>query len=139
MQYHYINQNSVHPYLRMELVYDGRYDFLKSSHLYNAIQNADVYFSMWDEHDVLRISKAQCELVLADENTCDERYIIQYKWKPRDVRHTGQFKGRIEIVLKDDLYQASNKVDSDGKDIPVQYDGGNLIVPIYEDLIIMIK
>ena len=133
MQYFYINENSVLPKLRLELVYDGRYDFFKSSHFYNAIQNADVTFSMWDEHDVLRISKAPCNVVLADEDTCDERYIIEYKWKQRDVRHKGQFKGRIEITFKDDIYQA----DKNGNPIP--YDSGNLIVPIYEDLVVMIK
>ena len=30
MQYFYINQNSELPYLRMELVNDGKYEFLKS-------------------------------------------------------------------------------------------------------------
>ena len=47
-QYFYINKDSVLPRLRVELAYDGKYEFMKTSHFYAAIQNADVTFSMWD-------------------------------------------------------------------------------------------
>lgn len=128
MQQLIINKGSQLPTLRMELVYDGRYEFLKSKYFYAAIQNADVTFSMWDEHDVLRISCAPCNIVLVDQNTCDERYIIEYKWKKRDTKCPGRYKGRFTITFKDDLYQ-------EGMD----FDGGDFIMPIHEDLEIFIK
>ena len=40
----------------------------------------------------------------------------------------GQFKGRFTITFKDDLYEFNHI-----------YDGGDLIMPIYEDLTIFIK
>lgn len=128
MQQFYINKDSVLPKLRVELVYDGRYDFFKSSYFYAAIQNADVMFSMWDEHDVLKISDARCNIVLTDQDSCDERYIIEYPWKKRDTKVPGQYKGRFTITFKDDIKQQG-----------VIYDGGDLIMPIYEDLEIFIK
>ena len=127
-QYFYINKDSVLPRLRVELAYDGKYEFMKTSHFYAAIQNADVTFSMWDEHDVLKISEAPCNIVLANQNTCDETYIIEYAWKKRDTKVPGQYKGRFTITFKDDLYQYEHP-----------YEGGDLIMPIYEDLIIFIK
>lgn len=128
MQIFYINSGSVLPRLRMELVYDGRFEYLKSSRFYNAIQNADVTFSMWDEHDVLKISNAPCNIVLSDKESCDERYIIEYVWKKRDTKKCGTYKGRFTINFKDDLYEYGNV-----------YEGGDLIMPIYEDLEIQIK
>ena len=128
MQTFYINKNSVLPKLRMCLAYDGRYEFMKSSHFYAAIQKADVTFSMWDDHDVLKISDAQCNIVLTDQDSCDERYIIEYEWKKRDTKIPGQYRGRFTITFKDDIYELGQ-----------QYDGGDLIMPIYEDLTIFIK
>ena len=124
----FIKKDATLPVLRLELVLDGKYDFLKSSHFNNAIQNADITFSMTDEHDVLKISNAPCDLVLVDQDTCDEKYIIEYKWKPRDTKRTGHFKGKIKISFMDDIYESG-----------VTYEGGTLICPIYEELDIFIK
>jgi hypothetical protein len=128
MQYFYINQNSINPTLRMEIINDGKFEFMKSTNFNNAIQNAEVTFSMRNENDVLKISKAPCTLVLSDEGVCNEHYIIEYQWKKHDTKDKGMFKGRFEIKFNDDLYE-------DG----VTYPSGNLIMPIFEDLIIMIK
>lgn len=128
MQHFYINKDATLPKLRMELVNDGRYEYLKSANFNNAIQDADVYFSMWNEHDVLCISKQKCELVLVDEGTCDERYVIEYSWKPRDTRNTGHFKGKITIDFIGDITEKAN-----------DYDSGVFIGPIHEDLEICIK
>lgn len=128
MQCFYIHKNAVIPTLRLELINDGRYDFIKSSHFYNAIQNADVYFSMKDSHGVLKISESPCNLVLTDEGTCDERYIIEYRWKERDTRKNGHYKGEVKIVFKDDLYESG-----------VTYDSGVFIGPLYEELDIFVK
>lgn len=128
MQYFYINQGSVNNPLRIELINDGRYEFMKSALYNNAIQNADITFSMRDEDGILRVSKAPCTLVLVDENSCEERYIIEYQWKKRDTKKAGKYTGTFEITFNGDLYE-------DG----VSYPAGNLIVPIFEDLGIIIK
>lgn len=128
MQYFYINHGSVNNPLRIELINDGRYEFMKSALYNNAIQNADVTFSMTDEDGVLRVSNAPCSLILVDENSCEERYIIEYQWKQRDTKKPGKYTGTFEVNFKGDLYE-------DGKTYP----SGNLIVPIYEDLGIIIK
>lgn len=128
MQYFYISQNSELPYLRMELVNDGKYEFLKSGKFFNAIQNADVTFSMWDEDNVIKISDAPCGIVLSEEESCSPMYIIEYRWKKRDTKKKGKFRGQFKITFKDDLYE-------DGVTYPV----GDLIVPIYEDVCVMVK
>jgi hypothetical protein len=124
----FIKKDATLPTLRLELVLDGKYDFMKSSHFNNAIQNADVTFSMIDEHDVLKISNAPCNLVLVDQDTCDEKYIIEYRWKQRDTRVSGHYKGKIKITFMDDIYENH-----------VTYEGGTFIGPIYEELDIFIK
>ena len=48
-QYFYINSNSVNPTLRVELVNDAKYDWFKSTSFNEAIQNATITFTMWDE------------------------------------------------------------------------------------------
>lgn len=128
MQTFYINKGSVNNTLRMELVKYGKYDFLRSDFYNNAIQNADITFSMWDENDVLKISKQPCSIILTETDTCEPHYVIEYQWNKRDVKDSGIFKGRFEISFKGDLYE-------DG----VSYPTGNLIMPIHEDLVIMIK
>ena len=128
MQCFYIHKNATLPTLRLELILDGKYDFFKSYHFNNAIQNADVTFSMWDEHDVLKIADAPCNIILSKDDICVDRYIIEYKWRERDTRKIGHFKGKIKINFKSDLYESG-----------VTYDGGTFIGPIYEDLDIFIK
>lgn len=127
-QYFYINHGSTLPSLRMELIYDGKYDFMKSAYFYAAIQNADVTFSMWDEHGVLKISDAPANIVLVDQGTCEERYILEYKWLPKNTRKPGSYKGQFKITFNDDIVMND-----------VVFDKGDLIVPIYEDVIILIK
>lgn len=128
MQYFYINQNSELPYLRMELVADGKYDFLKSSKYFNAIQNADVTFSMRDENDVLKISNAPCNIVLSEEEGCSPTYIIEYRWNKRDTKNKGKFIGQFKINFLGDIYEEG-----------VNYPDGLLIMPIYENVCVMIK
>jgi len=124
----FINRGATIPSLRLELTYDGKYDFMKQSHFYNAIQNADVTFSMWDEHDVLKISDQPCTIILTNQDTCDEQYVIEYKWKTRDTKKPGHYKGKIKILFNDDINEEG-----------VSYEGGTYIGPIYEDLDIFIK
>ena len=122
----FINKNSILPTLRMEIINDGRYSFWK---FHEAIQNAVVTFSMKNvDTDILKISKAPCEVVLAEDGGCEEKYIIQYKWKKRDTNEIGKFKGWFNIDFLDDISKYG-----------VEYPSGLLIAPISEDLYIYIK
>lgn len=128
MQEFYINQHSNNPALRMELICDGRYDYKKSDLFNKSIQNADVTFSMKNiENGVLKISKAKAEIVIADNDGCETKHLLQYKWKDRDVKEKGVFHAWFEINFKSDIYEG-------GVNFPV----GKLIVPIEEKLIVYI-
>lgn len=114
MQEFYINKNSTLPLLKMELINDGRNDF---NRFYEAIQNSTITFSMEDvETGVIKIANEPA-LVLPKENSCDDVYYIAYKWKTRDTKNCGKFKGKFKIVFTD----------------------GTLIVPIQEPLMIYIQ
>lgn len=126
-QYFYIKKGSTLNSLRMELIDDGKYDFFKNQHFNNAIQNADITFSMIGEDGVLKVSKAPCNIVLSNEG-CSEKYILEYKWQKRDVNKPGQYKAWFEITFKDDIYEYGSS-----------YDSGNLIIPIYEELVVFVK
>lgn len=129
MQEFFINKDSLNPVLRMELIYDGRYDYKKSLIYNNSIQNASVTFSMRNiENGILKVSKAKAEIVTATDTGCETKHILQYTWKKRDVNETGSYKGWFEIKFNGDLYE-------DG----VQYPSGNLIIPIEDELIVHIN
>ncbi len=128
MQYFYINQGSTLNVLRMELVQDGIYDFMKSSHFDNALQNADITFSMVDAEGNLKISDAPCTIAKADEGTCNEHYIIEYHWQKRDTRTKGTFYGIFKIHFYGDLKEEGEI-----------YDEGDIILPIHEQLAIVVK
>lgn len=122
----FINRGSVLPTLRMEVINDGRYSFWK---FHEAIQNAKITFSMKDvDTDILKVSKAPCDVVFADDGGCEEKYIIEYKWKERDTREPGKYKGWFNIDFLSDISQYG-----------VEYPSGLLISPISEDLYIYIK
>lgn len=122
----FINEGSILPVLRMELINDGRYSFNK---FYNAIQNADVTFSMRNaDTDILKISNAKCEILEVEDGGCEEKYIIQYTWKKRDTNERGKFIGMFNINFLGGLTE-------DGVDYPE----GLLKVPIASDLVIYIK
>lgn len=126
MQEFYINKGSTLPYLRMELIDDGRHTFRFFS---ESIQNSEVYFTMTNVNTgVVKIANAKAKVIPRDVDSCEEQYVICYEWKERDVREAGTFKGQFTIKFFSDLY-------SEGKSYP----GGNLIMPIREDLMIYIK
>lgn len=128
MQEFFINAGSLNPLLEMELINDGRYDFQKSL-IQDAIQDSVVFFSMVDEETgILKIANADANIVLVDEDSCEERYVLQYKWKERDIAKPGYFKGWFEIKFNGDVYE-------DG----ITFPNGNLKVPIEEDLRIIVK
>lgn len=123
----FIRKGSVNPVLRMELIKDGRYDFKKAM-IDNAIQDSVVKFYMKDvETDLLKVAKADADIVLAQEEGCEEKYILQYKWKERDTKKEGIYEGWFEINFNGDL-----------KEEGVDYPSGKMIVPIQEKLQIVI-
>ena len=123
----FIRKGSVNPVLRMELIKDGRYDFKKSM-IDNAIQDSVVKFYMKDvETDLLKVAKADADIVLAQEEGCEGKYILQYKWKERDTKKEGIYEGWFEINFNGNL-----------KEEGVDYPSGKMIVPIQEKLQIII-
>lgn len=128
MQEFNIKKGSVNPVLEMELINDGRYDFQKSL-INDALQDSVVTFSMRDEETgILKISKSKANIVLADENSCEERYVLQYKWSKRDTLKEGIYNAWFEINF-------NGNISSDG----VEYPTGNLIVPVEEELRVIVK
>ncbi len=126
-QYFTINQNAELPKLRVELIQDGKTDFHK---FYLALQAADsVTFTMTNlETGIKKIAKAPAEIVYDENSGCEERYLLQYTWKKRDTNESGTFVGHFHIVFND-------QVVAEGMTFPK----GELIVPIEEDLTIIIK
>lgn len=128
MQEFFINKNSVNPVLRMELISDGRYDYKKSLIFNNSIQDADVTFSMKNiSNDILKISKSKAEIISVPCG-CEEKYILQYSWKKRDVNETGSYKGWFEINFHGDITENG-----------ITYPTGNLIIPIEDELMIYVN
>lgn len=124
----FIRKGSVNPVLRMELIKDGRYDFKKSM-IDNAIQDSVVKFYMKDsETGLLKVAKADADVVLAQNEGCEEKYILQYKWKERDTKKEGIYEGWFEIDFNGNLTEEG-----------VDYPSGKMRVPIQEDLIIYVK
>ena len=142
-QYFYINQHSVLPTLRIELILDGRFEFFKARTFNNAIQNADVTFSMTDEDGILKISNAPCNIIMSNDSGCEPRYVLEYPWKARDTKKKGQYNGRFKITFKGGLKDADEEKsirNENGEwEKRTDYPVGDMIAPIYEDLIVMIK
>lgn len=122
-QYFEIKKNSTLPSLRVNLIDDGTYDFCRRDIYNNAIQNADITFSMKDENGILKISKAKASIVKCCDCNCTESYSIEYKWNKRDTKESGVFDAFFEINFKGDLYEEG-----------VSYPEGILIMPIHEQL-----
>ena len=128
MQEFFIIQGSLNPVLVMELINDGRYDWQKSL-MNDALQDSVVTFSMADEETgLLKVAKQKADIVLANEGGCEEKYLLRYKWKEKDVAKPGFYKGWFEIKFNGDISQSG-----------VQFPEGNLKVPIEEQLRIVIK
>lgn len=125
----YINSGSILPVLRMELIYDGRYDYMKSDVIGKALQDAKVTFTMKNvDTEILKISNAKCNIVLAEDTGCEEKYVIEYRWKERDTKEKGIYQGWFTIDFNGNISEEG-----------VSFPEGRMITPISEDLIIYIK
>jgi hypothetical protein len=128
MQEFFITKGSVLPVLEMELIKDGRYDFERSM-INEALQDSVVTFSMADEETgILKIANAPADIVMSADGDCEEEYFLRYKWDKRDTAKEGFYKGWFEITF-------NGNITSDG----IVYPEGNIIVPIEEDLRIIVK
>jgi hypothetical protein len=125
----YINSESILPVLRMELINDGRYNYMKSDVIGKALQDAKVTFTMKNvDTEILKISNAKCNIVLAEDTGCEEKYVIEYRWKERDTKEKGIFQGWFTIDFNGNISEEG-----------VTFPEGRMIMPISEDLIIYIK
>lgn len=126
MQTFLINQNSILPILRVELLYDGRHDFHK---FWDAIQDSKITFTMINiDTNVTKIANAPCYIKRKETQGCIEEYVICYDWKPRDTKEKGTYEGFFNI-------QFNGNITSD----EISYPTGNLIAPIQEKLLITIQ
>ena len=124
-QQFFIVKESTLPNLRMELVNNGRNKFAKA---YFALQSATATFSMSDVNTgVKKIANAEAEIIEKEGVNCDLQYILQYKWKERDTKTPGTYKGEFTIKFDSDI-------SIDGLTFPQ----GTLKVPISEELIISV-
>lgn len=121
-----INKNATLPYLEIEPIHDGRNSYKK---LYIAIQAATVTFTMTNiETGVKKIANAECYIVPVNDEVCEERYKIQYRWNKRDTSETGIFIGQFKIKFE-------NEITAEDMIFPK----GELIVPIAEELQIVVN
>lgn len=117
----FINKGATLPTLRMEAINDGRHDFSK---LNIALQAADVYFNMTNiENGIRKIANQKANVIMKEDDGCEDKYIIEYQWKERDTKTPGLYKGEFRIVFND-------TVEVDDKTLPI----GELIVPISQEL-----
>lgn len=124
-----LRAGATYPSLRMELIEDGRYDFHKAK-LNNALQDSDVVFSMKDiETGILKVSKAKAVIKNADTEGCEDKYVVEYDWQPRDTAKPGIYEGWFDIDFKGDVVET-------GVDYP---SAGKLRVPVTEDLLIYVR
>ena len=122
----FITKDSTLPTLRLQVINDGRYDFKK---LYLALQAATVTFTMTDkETGIKKIANAQSYVVQKEDSGCEEQYVIEYRWNKRDTNKAGTYIGQFKIVFSEQLKM-------DGHTFP----SGEMIVPIAEDLFIVIS
>ena len=120
----FINKGATLPTLRMEAINDGRHDFSKLNKLNIALQAADVYFNMTNiENGIRKIANQKANVIMKEDDGCEDKYIIEYQWKERDTKTPGLYKGEFRIVFND-------TVEVDGKTLPI----GELIVPISQEL-----
>lgn len=123
----YINQYSTLPTLSMELIDNGLKDYDK---FVECIQDADIYFTMYNiDTNIYKVSNSKAYIRLKEgSSSCHEEYLICYDWKKHDTKEKGRYKAFFTIVFKGNI---SSEI--------YQHKQGDLIMPIREDLIIVIK
>jgi alpha-tubulin suppressor-like RCC1 family protein len=112
----FIKQNATLPVLKMQVVKDGRSDYMR---FMESLEISSIFFTMVDVGTgIPKIVSAPCEIVsimLPDGATPE--YYIYFKFKKRDTNTPGRFQGQFLIK---------------------NYEG-NLILPLREELYINIQ
>lgn len=121
-----INKGSTLPFLEIEPIMNGRNTFAK---LYEAIQGADVTFSMKNiDNGIWKVANAKAYIVDCTDQGCEDRFKIQYRWNKRDTKECGRYLAQFKITFSDDIVSGDSIFPS-----------GELIVPIAEDIIVNIS
>ena len=121
-----INKNSTLPFLDIEPIINGRDTY---EDLFYLVQSADITFSMTNVNTgIKKIANAPCEIIEIPDEECTNKFVIRYKWNKRDTNEAGSYIGNFKIKFNDNTLTLNNK--------PI---AGDLIVPISEDLNILIQ
>lgn len=121
-----INKDSTLPYLEIEPIHDGRHTYKK---LYLALQSASVTFTMTNmDNGIKKIANAPCYIAPINDEVCEERFKIQYRWNKRDTSEAGIFIGQFKIIFDNDITIED-----------MIFPKGELIVPIAEELQIIVN
>lgn len=123
----YINQNSELPVLEMELINNGLKDY---KNFVECIQDAEITFSMYNKDtNVFKVANEKAYIRLKDNTqSCVEEYLICYDWRKRDTKEKGIYIGYFNIKFNGNII---SEIDS--------YPTGELIMPIRQELIIIVK
>ncbi|MBP5723662.1 MAG: hypothetical protein J6X18_08850 [Bacteroidales bacterium] len=133
----HINKGATLPTLKMEVIDDGRNDFWKIYLGLQATYPGAVRFSMWNQDTgIYKIANAEADIIYDEDSGCEERYYIQYAWKPGDTDEAGIFNGLFTITFNDN-FVAEGVTTRDGEKI--YFPNGDLKVPIAEDLVVSIS
>ena len=115
----FIRKDSLTPVLKMQLVQDGRNDFMD---FHEKLANSSIYFSMKDiKTGIPKLINKPASIVAKQtiSPNAPTEYYIFYKWTKKDVNKEGRFEGQFIIYFHDD--------------------GSELIAPIRENLYINIS
>jgi hypothetical protein len=120
----YIKKGSLNPILRVEAIQTGRNKpFL---HFYEILQDSEIFFSMRNLNTgIVKVANAKCYIKRADDDGCEEKYLICYNWKKYDVDEYGVFEGEFNVKFNGNI-ECND----------YSYPKGNLILPIGEKLFI---
>ncbi len=112
----FIKKNATLPVLKMQVVKDGRSDFMRFMEF---LEGSVIFFTMIDvETNIPKIVSAPCEIVsLTLPEGDDPEYYIYYKFTKRNTDTPGRFQGQFLIKNED----------------------GNLILPLREELYVNVQ
>jgi hypothetical protein len=112
----YIKKNANLPVLKMQVVKDGRSDYVR---FMESLETSTIFFTMIDvETGIPKIVSAPCEIVaLILPEGAPTEYYIYYKFKGMDTDTPGRYEGQFLIKNLE----------------------GNLILPIRENIYINVQ
>ena len=115
----FIRKNSLEPILKMQLIQDGRNDYMS---FHDKLANSSIGFSMRREDTgefVILNKSAGIVSKTSIEPNAPVEYYIYYRWQSSDTSEVGRYQAQFDITFIDD--------------------GSELIVPVRDDLFININ